>query len=195
VLVGNCAFFENQPFTYWVDHCRALGNTLQVFFTGGEQASIVNSTIYGQGDGLVGGGAREGFQCDGSETITVRNSIFYGDADYFDPSDIAFFFYQEGCGNLKLDSDFNLIYNAKNIECGATGDYSISGGRDICGDPLLEGPISGIEFGMLPASGSPAIDAGDDGACPSVDILGNPRPEDGNDDGSAVCDMGAYEVP
>lgn len=56
VLVGNCAFFEDQLFTYWVDHCRALGSTLQIVYTGGEHVSIVNSTFYGQGDGLVGGG-------------------------------------------------------------------------------------------------------------------------------------------
>ncbi|MGD2206904.1 MAG: hypothetical protein PVH17_09005, partial [Anaerolineae bacterium] len=54
VLVGNCAFFEGQPFTYHVDHCRALGNTLEVVYTGGEQSTIINSTFYGQGDGLVG---------------------------------------------------------------------------------------------------------------------------------------------
>ncbi|MBM4423932.1 MAG: hypothetical protein FJ030_11130 [Chloroflexi bacterium] len=93
VLVGNCAFFEDQPFTYWVDHCRALGNTPTIVFTGGEAASIVNSTIYGRGDGLVGAGPREGFQCNGSEAIAARNTIFLGDSDFFDPSDITFLFY------------------------------------------------------------------------------------------------------
>ena len=193
VLVGNCAFFENQPFTYWVDHCRALGATLFVAHTGGEQVSIVNSTLYGQGDGLVAGGPREGFQCSGVETITARNNVFLGDADYFDSTDITFLFYQEGCVNLKLDSDYNVVHNVKNFECGITGDYAASGAHDLCGDPLLAGPLSGMEYGMRPGPASPAIDSGDNSVCPPVDILGAPRPTDGNGDANAVCDVGAYE--
>lgn len=195
VMVGNCAFFENQPFTYWVDHCRALGNTLAIIFTGGEQASIVNSIVYGQGDGLVMGGPREGFQCNGAETITARNSIFVGDTDYFDSSDITFLFYQEGCSNLKLNSDYNLIHNVKNIDCGTTGDYSASGTHDLCQEPLLAGLLSGMEYGMAPGPGSPAIDAGDNSVCPPVDILGALRPADGDGDGVSTCNMGAYEAP
>jgi hypothetical protein len=195
VLVGNCAFFENQPFTYWVDQCRALGNTLTIVFTGGEQASIINSTIYGQGDGLVGAGPREGFHCNGSEKVSAHNSIFLGDTDYFDPSDITFLFYQEGCASLKLDSDYNIIDRTKNIECGVTGDYAISGAHDLCGDPSLTGPFSGMAYGMIPGPGSTSIDAGDNHVCPPVDILGSHRPMDGDGDGNSVCDIGAYEVP
>lgn len=195
LLVGNCAFFENQPFTYWVDHCRALGSALVTDFTGGEQISILNSTFFGQGDGIVGANPREDFQCDGTETITARNSLFLGATDYFDPSDIAFLFYQEGCGNLKLDSDYNLIYNAKNIDCNQSGDYTNSGAHDLCQDPLLIGPLSGFAYMMQPLPDSPAIDSGDNQVCPVVDLLGSPRPADGNGDGSAACDRGAYEIP
>jgi len=39
---------------------------------------------------------------------------------------------------------------------------------------------------------SPAIDAGTD--CTASDGDGQPRPSDGNGDGSAACDMGAYEA-
>jgi hypothetical protein len=46
---------------------------------------------------------------------------------------------------------------------------------------------------MTPTSGSPAIDAGDNAACPATDYRGIARPVDGNGDGNAVCDMGAYE--
>lgn len=195
VLVGNCAFFENQPFTYWVDHCRALGNTAAFAFTGGEQAIIVNSTIYGQGDGLVEGGAREGYQCSGAETITARNTIFLGDTDYFDAGDTTFLFYQEGCVALRLDSDYNALHQVKNVACGAEGDYAVSGAHDICGDPLLAGPFAGWEYGMMPGAGSPVVDAGSHSLCPPVDVQGTRRPIDGNGDGLAECDMGAYEAP
>ena len=196
VLVGNCAFFENQPFTYWVDHCRALGNSLAVFFTGGEQVSILNTTITGQGDGLIVSGPRdEASTCTGDERVVARNSIFLGGADYSDPADVTFLFYQEGCGGLQLDSDYNLLYNVKDVDCGATGDFTASGEGDHCRDPLLAGPFAGLQYGMTPASGSPAIDAGDDGVCPTVDIRGEPRPKDGDGDGRDACDIGAYEVP
>jgi hypothetical protein len=134
VLIGNCAYFENQPFTYWVDHCRALGNTLELAYTGGEQSHVENSTISGQGDGLIGAGPREDFTCDGTETLTVRSSVFTGGPDYFDPSDITFLFYQEGCADLKLDSDYNTITSAKNIACGQETEYTLSGSHDVC-DP------------------------------------------------------------
>jgi hypothetical protein len=185
VLVGNCAFFEDQPFTYWVDHCRAFGNTLLVVYTGGEQVSVVNTTIYGQGDGLLGAGPREGFQCDGSETLRVRNSIFLGDVDYFDPSDITFYFYQEGCGSLKLDSDYNIAFNVKNIECGVDGDYTLSGSHDLCQDPLLAGPLAGADYGMTLMPDSPAIDAGTPDGAPADDFTGAPR--------DAQPDIGALE--
>lgn len=195
LLVGNCAFFEDQPFTYWVDHCRALGNTLALFFTGGEEAAIVNSTIYGQGDGLLAAGPREGFGCRGGETIRARNTLFLGDTDYFDSGDITFLFYQEDCGDLRLDSDYNLVFQAKNITCRETDAFTRSGSHDVCGDPQVNGPLSGPAYSLRPMVGSPALDGGAAAECPSVDIMGAPRPADDNGDGQAVCDIGAYEGP
>jgi hypothetical protein len=185
VLVGNCAFFDDQPFTYHVESCRAMGNTLEVAYTGGEQATLVNSTLYGQGDGLVGAGPREPGQCNGAETLTAWNNIFLGDTDYFDPGDVTFLFYQEGCGGLKLDSDHNIAHSVKDIQCGASGEYVNSGAHDLCQDPLLTGPLSGAAYGVKLSAASPAINAGTSDGAPSVDFEGYPR--------DAQPDMGAYE--
>ena len=44
--------------------------------------------------------------------------------------------------------------------------------------------------------GSPAVDAVTDGTCPPphTDQRGVERPQDGNNDGAAICDIGAYEL-
>jgi hypothetical protein len=46
-----------------------------------------------------------------------------------------------------------------------------------------------------PARSSPAIDAGTNSDLEPADLDGNPRPADGNGDGTAVVDLGAYEAP
>jgi hypothetical protein len=45
---------------------------------------------------------------------------------------------------------------------------------------------------LLP--GSPAIDAGDNPTCEALDLYGVSRPQDGNGDGTATCDIGPYEA-
>jgi len=193
-VVGNCAFFEGQPFTHLVDQCRALGNALAVFYTGGETISLINATVYGQGDGLLMGGVREGSACTGNERLIVRNSVFVGDDDYFDSTDITYLYYGEECAGLRMDSDYNLLHGVKNVECGVAGNDVLSGSHDVCAEPGLAGPFSGAAWGMAPGPSSPAIDTGDNSSCAQNDLLGAPRPQDGDGDGAPVCDRGAYEV-
>lgn len=70
-------------------------------------------------------------------------------------------------------------------------------------DPLLS-PLANngglTETHALPseaagdAQTSPAIDAGDDVRCPNNDQRGSIRPDDGDLDGTYVCDVGAFEL-
>jgi hypothetical protein len=78
------------------------------------------------------------------------------------------------------------------VEDGTCIDASTSS----AGDPLL-GPLADnggrtMTHALLP--GSPAIDAGDNAACPAADQRGRPRPEDGDEDGTPACDIGSYEA-
>ena len=84
------------------------------------------------------------------------------------------------------------------------GDYNLDSGEscnfiganDLTNtDPLL-GALQdnkGSTWTHALLEGSPVIDKGDNSDCPSTDQRGAARPADGDDDGSNVCDMGAFE--
>jgi hypothetical protein len=69
------------------------------------------------------------------------------------------------------------------------------------GDRMSTDPLLGLlqnNSGTTPTQalrpGSPAIDHGDPSLCPATDQRGILRPFDGDGDGTAVCDIGAYEL-
>ncbi len=63
---------------------------------------------------------------------------------------------------------------------------------NVSTDPLFNNPASGDYH--LP-TGSPAIDTGAPDLARAVDFDGAARPLDGNGDGVAAFDMGAFEAP
>ncbi len=65
-----------------------------------------------------------------------------------------------------------------------------SGDGNLCADPLFANP-SNSDFHLLVSS--PCIDAGATNEAPPADLDGTARPLDGNGDGTAAFDMGAYE--
>jgi hypothetical protein len=104
----------------------------------------------------------------------------------------------------------SIVANNDGNECLASGTW-VSDGHNLSSDssciftqtgdlqdadpllaPLADYGGSTLTHALLP--GSPAIDGGDNTGCPATDQRGISRPVDGNNSGTAVCDIGSYEA-
>lgn len=153
--------------------------------------NVDNSTIAdnradsdGTGDG-TGGGIRNGGTAILTNTI-VADNVHGADTDET-ADDIA------GTANVDTtNSSHNLIGDADT----AGGLTNGTNGNIVGADPLL-GDLAdngGPTFTHALLEGSPAIDAGDNTGAPDTDQRGFDRVVDGDDDGTATIDIGAFEV-
>jgi hypothetical protein len=183
LMVSNCTFFDGKSFTYNVDNCRAGGSAVALNLRRGNQISVINSTIAGQGDCLCLAEC-DGGDCDDSETLIVQNNVFMGYPDFGNPSEQSCYIWFEPAVFGTVSTDYNVVYNAK------MGNVALAA-NDLNQNPQVVNANLETFDGHLQA-GSPAIDTGLavgslGGLVPNQDIAGISRPQ-----GEGV-DRGAYE--
>lgn len=184
---------------------NASGGGIGVNSTGANvslnNATLMLNTTNTSGGATAGGG---GVAVIASSSVTMADSVLAGNTANANPANST--------GSI-TSGGYNLIAD----EAGSYGFTRAS--SDLIGNstgsgvinPLLGGladngggfSVDGNRIDQLshkPASGSPVIDAGDPndpgagGTCATVDQRGASRPADGNEDGSAVCDIGSFEL-
>ncbi|MEJ5241226.1 MAG: DUF2341 domain-containing protein [Anaerolineales bacterium] len=131
------------------------------------QAILKNVTFFNN-DASYGGGVFNKL----SSNLTLVNSILWGDSAPNGP---------------EIYNDSSNVYVTYSI---VQGGWPGQGNLDA--DPLFVDPDNdNLRLGY----GSPAIDAGNNSAVDvTIDLDGTPRIQDGNNDGTATVDMGAYET-
>jgi CSLREA domain-containing protein len=159
-----------------------------ILASGNSTVTVTNSTFSANSAIALGGGISN------AGTLTLTNSTFSGNSASF-------------AGGIRNDADGTLtllntiVANSVSSEdCGGTVS---DGGNNIiedntCGftggvDPNL-GALTGSPAYFPLNAASPAIDTGSNTGCPAASQNGITRPTDGDGDGTATCDIGAYEV-
>ena len=152
---------------------------------GESEVSVYNNTIYAI--------FSAGIVLSNANLVTIKNNIITG-------NDVGI----RGATNQTnnpLELTYNLLSNSNNfVNIGKVGIGNIvttnSNGTasdtyyNIFTDPLVINSTSDLSL----SSNSPCIDAGDNTLLPIVnDIVGNARIWDGNNNGTATVDIGAYE--
>jgi len=150
------------------------GRALNLTLPAGNSPFVVCNTFFGNTSAI-----KINAQVDTS-LMKIQNNLLSNNAIGLDVDSLS--------GSPFAKFSYNLVYgNLKNYNgiADATGTNG-----NIEGNPMFINTLLG-NFGLL--AGSSAIDAGLNLNSPLSDITGSMRPVDGNSDGFAITDIGAFE--
>jgi parallel beta-helix repeat protein len=170
VTITNSTIFGNQAVS--ADGTNGLGGG--IMRTSGT-INITNSTIAGNTAGFQGGGIVGGTATTVTNTI-IANNIANNGGNNWNIKNNCFDPLTNGGNNLQFAPT-----NPNDQDCGA----EITTVNPLLGTVANNGGATQT-LALLP--GSPAINAGNNAACPARDQRGVNRPQDGS------CDIGAFEV-
>jgi predicted outer membrane repeat protein len=143
-------------------------------------ATLTNVTFSGNSADTTGGAIEN---IDAKGDLVLNNVILWGDSAGNDGQEI----WNESASAVLNNSVVQGgCLEGEGNTCDHVSDY----------DPKL-GPLAdngGYTPTMLPGAGGSAIDTGNNATCAATDQRGYARPQDGNNDHTAVCDIGAVEV-
>jgi hypothetical protein len=164
----------------------SIGGGLYAETTASGSPAIVarHVTVVGTGDSVNAGRGvyADGFDPGRTATIDVRDSIFHALSTDLEVEANA------GIARILIGySDYNP---AKVVDTSAGDAAVVAGAGNLLANP---GFVDGAAADFRLRADSPLLDRGFSGAGSTADLDGRPRPNDGNGDGVAVRDPGAFE--